>query len=303
MSQKKRRTGSSLDCQDSELEFPHPAITLVDGLIRWKGSNSYEREWQFFKKLQGSPHTYSELQMQYRTLSQQAQEHWKKLYEDFWCSSGSGVLSHPTLTLTFQQQRDPQQQQLDTRDSYECRWAFFKHREDSTLSLVSLRQHYRHHLTEQAKNEWKKLLNEYNAELNAKHRHPPITLVDGVRFDVTRSGYAPLWVFFWQRQGGILDRSQLREAYTNLGLTHQCEWRHLYRAFLKANQDKVGVAASVDLLNRSALVPTPSRKRCFSRSTEELHLSVSEKYCERGDQMLAEHENKRRSLSTPRNGS
>ena len=81
-------------------------------------------------------------------------------------SSGSGVLSHPTLT--FQQQRDPQQ--LDARDSYEYRWAFFKHREDSTLSLVSLRLHYRHHLTEQAKNEWKKLLHEFNA----KHRHPPI---------------------------------------------------------------------------------------------------------------------------------
>ena len=46
----------------------------MDGLIRHRGPNSYEREWQFFKRLEGSPHTYSQLQMQYRSLSQQARD-------------------------------------------------------------------------------------------------------------------------------------------------------------------------------------------------------------------------------------
>ena len=66
VSQKKRRMGSSPDRQDFEPDSHHPAITLVDGLIRHRGPNSYEREWQFFKRLEGSPHIYSQLQMQYR---------------------------------------------------------------------------------------------------------------------------------------------------------------------------------------------------------------------------------------------
>ena len=151
MSQKKRRTGSSLDCQDSELEFPHPAITLVDGLIRWKGSNSYEREWQFFKKLQGSPHTYSDLQMQYRTLSQQAQEHWKKLYEDFWCFS-----CHPPLTLVEGHIRKI------GRAGYEDEWTFFRRLEGSTLTVTELRQQYRS-LSQQSRSHWKKLYEDFRS--------------------------------------------------------------------------------------------------------------------------------------------